>query len=181
MTIMKTAKAKTDSQKLAGAVSAARLRLAMAENGWRAAKEQARTAKRRRKEIKSIARRARKQTKAAKADVADSRKALAKAEAKFAQSGSGLAIRKPAKVKAKPVAKRAAAPKTQAVTTREDGSRLAASSPAPGSVAQVTSVPPAQSDSSPVPPQAGSRFGKADGGIPETAEELTPGPSVPNP
>jgi len=109
---MKTKNAKTDTQKLAGVVQAARLQVATAENQWRAAKQQARAAKRRRKEIKLIAFRARKQAKEAKADLAKVKKVLAEAEAKLAKSGIRLPARKPAKAKARPVARRVvAAPK----------------------------------------------------------------------
>ena len=141
MTIMKTANAKTDSQKLAGGVQKARLRVASAETLWQAAKQQARAAKRRRKEIKIIARRARQQAKAAKADLADARTALAEAEAKLAQSGKRVATRKPfqAKTTAKPVAKRAiAAPKRKAVRTRKATAVTIDPPPAPELEAEVT-------------------------------------------
>ena len=119
---MKSSTAKTVSQKLAGTVQAARLRVATAENRWRAAKEQARVARRRRKEVKIIARRARKQAKQAKADLTDARKALAAGEAKLAQSSFRVATRKPARARtrAKPVAKRAVAvPKPKAMSARK--------------------------------------------------------------
>jgi len=108
--IMKTPDSKTDSQQLAGNVQTARLRVATAENRWKAAKEQARVAKRRRKEARLIARRTRKQAKQAKADLAEAREALAEAEAKLARSGTRTAA---AKTKKTPAAKATAAPRRQ--------------------------------------------------------------------
>ena len=97
---MKTANSKTASQKLAGTVQMARLRVATAESEWKAAKEHARMARRRRKEVKLIARRAKKLARQAKAELAEARKALAEAEAKVASAGARRVARKPAKAKA---------------------------------------------------------------------------------
>lgn len=165
---MKTSKSKTDSQKLAGIVQMTRLRVATAENRWKAARERARVAKRRRKEVKLIARRARKQAKQAKADLAEARKALAKAEAKLARAGARLAARKPASARRRPVAKRlVAATKKKAAPARKRQPVPSAPSLAAGSAVQVTPASLQESDSSPVPAQAGSVIGKPDGGTPQ--------------
>ena len=144
---MKKANSRTASQRLAGTVQMARLRVATAENRWKAAKAQARAAKRRRKEVKLIARRARKQAKQAKADLTEARKALAKVEAKLAQSGARLAARKPARAKASKGAKPiVAAPREKAAPAREDPPTPTAPSPVIGS---GLGVPP---DSTPAKP-----------------------------
>jgi hypothetical protein len=117
--IMKTSNSKAVLQKLAGNVQMARRRVATAQSRWRTAKKQARAARRRRKAVKLLARRARKQAKQAKAILAEARKALAKAEAKLAKSGVRAVTMKPAKTKARPVAKRAVtAPKKKVATVR---------------------------------------------------------------
>jgi hypothetical protein len=169
-TEMKSSISKTAQQTLAGIVQMARLRVATAENRWKAAKERARVAKRRRKEVKLIARRARKQAKQAKADLAEARNVLAKAEAKLARSAARSAARKPASAGERPVARRAvAAPTKKAAPTRKGQPAPSAPSRAPGSAVQVTPASLQESDSLPVPDQAGSVIGKPDGGTPEPA------------
>jgi len=81
---MKTPNSKTESQKPAGILQMARLRVEIAESRWEETKELAREAKRRRKEVKAIARRAKKEAKQAKAELADARSFLAETEAKLA-------------------------------------------------------------------------------------------------
>ena len=81
---MKTLKDTTTSQKPAGNIQLARLRVAKAESQLKSAKEQARLAKRRRKEARQNARHAKKQAKLAKQELAEAKLALAEAEAKLA-------------------------------------------------------------------------------------------------
>jgi len=156
---MKTPDSKTDSQQLAGNVQTARLRVATAENRWKAAKEQARVAKRRRKEARLIARRARKQAKQAKADLAEAREALAEAEAKLAQSGTRTAA---ATTKKTPAAKATVAPRRQ----------KAARSAAPASPKPVT---PPKRIGSPTKPVSGvrprARKGKQSVVVPRDSEK----------
>ena len=59
--------------------------MATAETQWKAAKEQARLAKRRRKEVKLIARRARKQARQAKADLAEAEEGSGRSRGKTCQ------------------------------------------------------------------------------------------------
>ena len=81
---MKTAIAKTESQKLDNILQMARLRVEIAEGRWEETKEQAREARRKRKEAKVIARQAKKEAKQAKSELAEARNFLAEAEAKLA-------------------------------------------------------------------------------------------------
>jgi len=127
---MNKSNSKADSQKLAGMVETARLRVETAESRWQTAKEQARAAKRRRKEVRLIARRARKAAKQARANLAEAREALAKAEAKLARSGSRTVTAKPRK---RPVKKTAAAPQKKAArsTVRPASKFVKPESPTP--------------------------------------------------
>ena len=84
---MKIAITKTESQKLASLLEMARLRVETAESRWEETKEQARVARRKRKEMKVIARRAKKEAKKAKAELAEARSFLAETEAKLATPG----------------------------------------------------------------------------------------------
>ncbi len=75
---------RTGSQKLINEIQLARVRLARAESKWELADEQARAARRRRKEAKQAARRARKQARQAKREFAEAKEALIATEERFA-------------------------------------------------------------------------------------------------
>ncbi len=100
--------AKEDPKKLAGEVQMFRIRIATAESKLKVLREQARQAKRRRKQAKLLAQRARKQYKGFKAGVNELQQALAEAEARLFQAGGYALARKMAKAKA--VANRGASP-----------------------------------------------------------------------
>jgi hypothetical protein len=91
-------------RRLINEVKLYRLRVAAAESRMKILREQARQAKRRRKEAKRLAEYARKQFKQSKAGVAELTEALAKAEAKLFQAGGRALSREIAK--AGPVRKR---------------------------------------------------------------------------
>lgn len=114
---------KDDPKKLVGEVQMFRIRVATAESKVTLLRDQARQAKRRRKEAKRMAQRARKQFKRFKAELADLRQTLAKAEVKLFQAGGRALARKTAK--ARPIAKRVTRllkqPKTVARKPREPG------------------------------------------------------------
>jgi hypothetical protein len=87
-------------QRLLGEVQLFRIRVATAESRLKVLREEARQAKRRRKEAKRIAQFARKQFKRSKAELAELRQALAEAEVKLFQAGGRAQARKMAKPKA---------------------------------------------------------------------------------
>ena len=84
-------------RRLINEVKLYRLRVAAAESKMKIFREQARQAKRRRKEAKRIAEYARKQFKQSKAGVAELTEALAKAEARLFQAGGRALSREIAK------------------------------------------------------------------------------------
>jgi hypothetical protein len=81
---MKTLRQNTGPQKLVNEIQLARVRLARAESKWELADEQAREARRRRKEAKQAARRAKKLARQAKQEFAAAKEALIEMEEKFA-------------------------------------------------------------------------------------------------
>lgn len=167
-TIMKTSSSKTTSQKLAGTVQMARLRVETAETRWKAAKQQAQLARRRRKEVKLIARRAKKQAKQAKADLADARKALAEVEAVLAKTAARRMTRKSVKAKAKARVKPTVrAPRRKAAPPRKRRSQPGSPSLASGPATRVTPVPPQERESSPRLAQAEFVNGEPNGGARE--------------
>jgi len=99
---------KDDPKKLVGEVQVFRIRVATAESKLKLLRDQARQAKRRRKEAKRSAQRARKQFKRSKAELAGLQEALAKAEVKLFQAGGRALARK--LEKARPEANRGARP-----------------------------------------------------------------------
>ena len=99
---------KDDPKKLVGEVQVFRIRVATAESKLKLLRDQARQAKRRRKEAKRSVQRARKQFKRSKAELAELQEALAKAEVKLFQAGGRALARKTAK--ARPVANLGARP-----------------------------------------------------------------------
>jgi chromosome segregation ATPase len=103
-----------DPKKLVGEVQMFRIRVATAESKLKLLREQARQAKRRRKETKRFAQRARKQFKRFKDELTELQQALAKAEAKLFQAGGRALARKTAKAKA--IAKRSARPSKKSKT-----------------------------------------------------------------
>jgi len=104
---MKALDSKTLSQRLAGNIQLARVRLAKAESQLLTAKEQARRARRRRKQAKLAARRAKKRARLARREVTEAKLALAQAEARLASFNQRPLKTKPRK---KPARKAAAAP-----------------------------------------------------------------------
>lgn len=167
---MKTSNHKDDSQKLAGTVQLARLRLATAENLWKTAKVEARMAKRRRKEAKLMARRAKNQARLAKEDLAEARKALAEAEAKFAKPGARVAAKKRAQAKPRPAVNVVTtATKKKATPAGKSQTVLSVPALAPESAAQVALASLTESAPSLVPAQARSVNKKPNGGTPEPA------------
>ena len=97
-------------RRLINEVKLYRLRVAAAESRMKVLREQARQAKRRRKEAKRIAEYARKQFKQSKAGVAELTEALAKAEARLFHAGGRALSREIAK--ARPVWKKNVRPAT---------------------------------------------------------------------
>jgi len=97
-------------RRLINEVKLYRLRVAAAESKLKVLREQARQAKRRRKEAKRLAEYARKQFKQSKAGVAELTEALAKAEARLFQAGGRALSREIAK--ARPVRKENVRPST---------------------------------------------------------------------
>ena len=127
----------TGSQRLVSEIQLARIRLANVESSLDSAREQARVAKRRRKEAKQAARRARKQVKQAKADQQEAKQILLAAEEKLALASQRAAVAR----------RRAKAPKAAKATAAEPGQRQKAtpprrSQPEPGPVEPVVVVQP---------------------------------------
>lgn len=88
---MRNVKSATRSQKLAGEVQMARIRLARAESEFKSSEEEWRRARRRRKEAKRAARRAKKHFKLAKAGFAEARQFLADTRARLLKAGERAA------------------------------------------------------------------------------------------
>jgi hypothetical protein len=86
-------------QRLVNEVQLFRIRVAAAESKLKELWEQAREAKRRRKEAKRIAQAARKRFKRSKTELSELREALAKAEAKLFQAGGRALARRKARAK----------------------------------------------------------------------------------
>ena len=105
---------KSDPKKLVGEVQMYRIRVATAESKLKLLRDQARQAKRRRKEAKRTAQRARKQFKRFKSELADLRQAMAKAEVKLFQAGGRTLARN--MKKARPISKRGTRPSKKSKT-----------------------------------------------------------------
>jgi hypothetical protein len=113
------------SQKLAGDVPLARIRLARAESELKSSEEQWRVARRRRKEAKQAARRAKRNFKLARASVSDAAQFLAEARSRLLKAGERAAeMRQPARPSTRrPVRKKLAAKTTSAPVRKAARSR----------------------------------------------------------
>ena len=135
-------------QRLASEVQLWRIRVATGESKLKVLREEARQAKRRRKEAKRIAQRARKQFKRSKADLVELRQALAEAEVKLFKAGGRALARRMAKPKptrtprrSAPVSKKpkATARKPRAVFALSRGPRRV--TPKPGATKRIDTIP----------------------------------------
>ena len=132
---MKTSKSKSASQRPAVGIASVRTRAVIAESRWKAAREQVRTAKQKRKEAKLVVCLAKEQAKSAKEDLLAARKALTKLESKSPERpGAKSPAGKSAAPPAKPVVP-AAIPAKRKSAVRKRRSRPAAR---PAVVAQAT-------------------------------------------
>jgi hypothetical protein len=119
---MRNLRGTSRSQKLAGEVQMARIRLARAESELKSSEEEWRLARRRRKEAKQAARRAKRNFKHAKAGVAEAHQFLAETRTKLFKAGEHLSTaarktRRPTRKKL--IARAAARPGKHATRARQ--------------------------------------------------------------
>jgi hypothetical protein len=119
-------KGSSRSQKLAGDVQLARIRLARAESELKSSEEHLRVARRRRKEAKQAARRAKRNFKLARTNVSDATQFLAEARSRLLKAGERAAeTRQPAR----PSTRRRARKKLIAKATTRPAKKAAQSRP----------------------------------------------------